>query len=129
MQVKKITTIFLLSIYLFSATDLKELLKINALTNHFEETKLIDNSLSFFSFLIMHYITDDGNSQDNSTDAKLPFKSHEVYSLVSLVSVPNQFISLAINAFPIIKNDFFIEDDLLIFTNYCALVWQPPQFS
>ena len=126
---KKITTIFLLSIYLFSATDLKELLKINALTNHFEETKLIDNSLSFFSFLIMHYITDDGNSKDNSTDAKLPFKSHEVYSLVSLVSVPNQFISLAINAFPIIKNDFFVEDDLLIFTNYCALVWHPPQFS
>ena len=77
----------------------------------------------------MHYITDDGNSKDNSTDAKLPFKSHEVCSVVSLVSVPNQFISLAINSFPIIKNDFFVEDDLLIFTNYCALVWQPPQFS
>ena len=126
---KKITTIFLLSIYLFSATDLKELLKINALTNHFEETKQLDNSVSFFSFLIMHYITDDGNSKDNLSDEKLPFKSHVVYSVVSFVSVPIQITSLSFNAYPIIKNDFFVEDDSLIFTNYCALVWHPPQFS
>ena len=126
---KKITTIFLLSIYLFSATDLKELLKINALTNHFEETKQLDNSVSFFSFLIMHYITDDGNSKDNATDEKLPFKSHVVYFVVSFVSVHIQITSLSFNAYPIIKNDFFVEDDSLIFTNYCALVWHPPQFS
>ena len=102
---------------------------MNALTNHFEETKQLDSSVSFFSFLIMHYITDDGNSKDNATDEKLPFKSHEVYSVVSFVSVPIQITSLSFNADPIIKNDFFVEDDSLIFTIYCSLVWHPPQFS
>ena len=77
----------------------------------------------------MHYIADDGNDKDNETDEKLPFKSHEVYSTVNFVSVPNQIISLAFNSFPTIRNDFFVEDDSLIYTNYHALVWHPPQFS
>lgn len=128
-QVKKITVLFLLFIYLFSATDLKELLKINALANHFEETKQLDNSVSFLSFLVMHYITDDGNSKDNDTDKKLPFISHDVYSITSFLSIPNQFVSLVYTSFPTIRNDFFVEDDSLIFTNYHALVWHPPQFS
>lgn len=126
---KKSVAIFLLTVYLFSATDLKELLKIEVVIEHLQEHQKNDRSVTLFQFLVMHYITDDGNSKDNATDEKLPFKSHEVYSVVSFVSVPNQIASLAFNAFPIIKDDFFVEDDSLIFTNYHALVWHPPQFS
>ncbi len=126
---KKITVILLLFLYLFSVTDLKELCKIHELANHLEETKKLDNSVSFIDFLVMHYITDDGNNSDNDTDEKLPFKAHHVYSTISFISLPNQFISLVFNAFPTFKSDFFYEDDSLIFSNYHTLVWHPPQFS
>ena len=126
---KKITVLFLLSVYVFSATDLKEFFKLNVLSQHFEETKQLDNSVTFLDFLVMHYVTDDGNSNDNDTDEKLPFKSADVHSTVNFVSIPYQFISLAFTSFPDSKSYFFHHDDSFIVTNYQALVWHPPQFS
>ncbi|MBK9801152.1 MAG: hypothetical protein IPP56_16000 [Bacteroidetes bacterium] len=72
---KKVAGLFLLSIYLLFATDLKELLKVNKLVLHYSETKEINNSISFFHFLEMHYVTDDANTTDNEQDKQLPFKS------------------------------------------------------
>lgn len=51
-----------------------ELVKIPALLEHYAQHKSQQNELSFNDFLFMHYIGDDSNSQDNNSDAELPFK-------------------------------------------------------
>ncbi|MEP7265945.1 MAG: hypothetical protein ABI772_15685 [Bacteroidota bacterium] len=85
--------------------------------------------MSFIKFLVMHYVTDDGNDYDNETDKKLPFKSTDAYSVINYVSISNQLISFNYKSLPTISDDFFIEDDSIIFTNCHVLVWHPPQFS
>ncbi len=77
----------------------------------------------------MHYITDDGNDQDDETDSKLPFKAIQVYSIIGFVSAPIQFGSGTVSAFGWVKNDYLVEDDFLIVTSYNTLVWHPPQYS
>ena len=47
------------------------------LIQHFYETQKNDNNITFFHFLVMHYITDDLNDKDNNRDQQLPFKSNE----------------------------------------------------
>jgi hypothetical protein len=129
--VKKITAIFFLSLYLFSATGVRELLKINVLVQHFYETKKKDNTITFFNFLVMHYITGDLNDKDNSRDNQLPFKSTETCLLnASLTYIPGQYISpLALPSFAINKRDFSRVKELFIFTKCPILVWHPPKYS
>jgi hypothetical protein len=74
-------------VFLFSAADLRELFKGGVLIDHFYETKKTDSSVSFVGFLVMHYITDDANSNDDDRDMQLPFKS------------PYSFTANAVNTF------------------------------
>jgi hypothetical protein len=129
-SVKKITAILLLSVYLFSATDAKELLKMNVVFDHFTETRATDKAVSFLHFLVMHYVTDDHNDKDNNRDMQLPFKSPDTcIANNSLVSLHNQFASFTFNFFPVNERDFIIAEKTFVISNYQALVWHPPQFS
>jgi hypothetical protein len=127
---KKIAAIFLLSVYLFSATDFKELLKINVVVQHFQETRLLDNSVSFVHFLVMHYITDDNNDKDNDRDMQLPFKSPRSYiASSSFIYILCQCTSVTFQLLSTIAKDFLTWNDSLVFTSFYSLVWHPPQFS
>ena len=128
--VKKACSIFLLTIYLFSVTQLYELLRLNVLIQHYYETKANDHSVSFFSFLIMHYVTDDGNNKDNDRDRELPFKAHagviaDGFS-VFILKKPQDFI---LPPFSQCKTDFQVYTDPFITSRFCTLVWQPPDLS
>jgi len=61
-----------------------ELGKIPALIEHFQQHKVQRSQLSFNEFLFMHYVGDDANDQDNNSDEKLPFKSTQEHSGVSV---------------------------------------------
>ena len=127
---KKHFAIFLLSIYLFSATDVKELLKINVVISHYGEHQKKDMSITFFRFLLMHYVTDDNNSKDNDRDRQLPFKSAGTLAANnSTVSVTSPIASVVFQSDASIDNNFLIVDDFFIITSYHAIVWHPPQFS
>lgn len=129
-SLKKTAAIFLLSVYLFSATNLLELLKINVVVQHFRETKQLDNSVSLFQFLVMHYVTDDHNDKDNERDKHLPFKSPDIcISNVCFVSIACQFSSLNFQFFGVEVNDFFPNNDSFVIASFHALIWHPPQFS
>jgi hypothetical protein len=71
---KKIQYIILLFIYLLANTEIRQVTGISALYKHFHQHQKQDTSLSFLTFLKMHYLEDDGNPYDNDEDAKLPFK-------------------------------------------------------
>jgi hypothetical protein len=54
-SVKKVFAITLLTVYLISLTELKQLVKFPALVSHFIKHKQQDNRLSLLAFLDMHY--------------------------------------------------------------------------
>ncbi len=125
---KKIGILFLLCIYLLTASGFNELLKLKALGTHYTETKVNDKSLNFLHFLIMHYVTDDNNTADDSKDQQLPFKSVNPCFGLILFSAPHQLLSFS-NDLRIDKNDFFVENEGLALLNYPTQIWHPPKAS
>jgi len=114
---------------MLSATGSYELFKINVLIEHFRETRLADKSVSFTQFLIMHYITDDGNDKDNDRDSQLPFKSHSIITSSSsafVLPVARGIIQIPSSSF---RKDFSQYRDPILNSNFCDMVWNPPQFS
>ncbi|QEC69935.1 hypothetical protein FRZ67_22515 [Panacibacter ginsenosidivorans] len=67
--------IFLVSLYLFGATDAYQLLKLPALINHYIEHRGEDPSMNFISFIHLHYQGKIVIDADFQQDMKLPFKT------------------------------------------------------
>ena len=63
--------------YLFSATELHELLKLPILVAHFEEHRSENKELSLIDFLAEHYGGANELDQDWQKDSKLPFKTFQ----------------------------------------------------
>jgi hypothetical protein len=111
-----------------SVTELYELLKINVLVEHYSETIKNDGAVSFVDFLIMHYLTDDGNNKDNERDHQLPFKSAASY-LANSVSV---FVLQRQEEFvlkPVINENkkFYNHSDPSLPSHFYNAVWNPPK--
>ncbi len=124
---KKVFCIFILHIYLFAATDLKEVLKAETLLEHYLETREQDSSVSFFRFIIMHYITDDNNDKDDDRDMQLPFKAHQHQVSFSPVTYLPPNISEVKELLFSPVSTFICCNDNRYSVNFYSLVWHPPQ--
>jgi hypothetical protein len=117
-----------LAIYLLSSTQLKELLKLPLLVEHFMEHKELNAQMSFIDFLCVHYAEGNVKDADYEKDMRLPFKSAE-NSLSSYLS----FYLPALN---------FKQDLIVHFTEqkqsfpcynftyssaFLSSIWQPPR--
>jgi len=126
--VKKFIAILLFSIYCTSATELYELLKLNVLVEHYSETTKHDGPVSFTDFLIMHYLTDDGNNKDNDRDHQLPFKSTASYLANNISTVvlqkQEEFILKPLSSQ---NKKFYIHSDPSIPSQCYNSVWNPPR--
>jgi len=115
---------------MLSATSLYELLKVDVLLEHYAETKKHDGPISFLDFLVMHYITDDGNSKDNDRDEQLPFKSHNNFiASNSFTILLNKAEEPALTPIVADKRDFPGYKNPFITSMYSNTVWNPPRFS
>lgn len=74
--------IFFLICYVFSATELSQLLKLPILIEHYIEHKQIQESLSVWQFLYIHYADSDLIDADSEHDLELPFKpcAHQMHA-------------------------------------------------
>lgn len=77
---KNLIVVILLSAHLYSNTDTFQLAQIPKLVAHFHEHQLLNRSLCFVDFLVMHYSGDDGVKWDDSRDAELPFRDIKMHS-------------------------------------------------
>ena len=127
--VRKVIATLLFSIYLLSSTELYQILKVNVLIEHFYETQQKDTSVSLARFLIMHYITDDGNDSDNARDSQLPFKSNSIITHGFAVFILNKPEEVIVNSICEIKADFNNYHTPFSYTSFCDMVWNPPQIS
>lgn len=124
---KKILAIFFLSIYLFSATEARELLKLPIIFEHYQEHKLLDSSLTILKFFDIHYMHGSPLDADYARDMQLPFKaiSHASMSVFAIPSTPVMFPS----AFPLYhkKERPILYNSTAYSFNYHNSIWQPPR--
>lgn len=126
---KKMATLLFLCIYLFSTTEVYQLLKIPTLFEHFLEHATKDNKLTFVQFIYMHYSQENDHDGDADKDAKLPFKSHSCSGCaVNFVPLIAQH-TFAANGFtiPSKKNVIYNFYAFLISSLHLKAIWQPPQ--
>ena len=127
---KKWIAIAFLSMYLVTTTELRQLLKLPVLVEHFTEHKSNDHSITLWKFFCMHYAHGVVHDADYNKDMKLPFKSHSCcnssISFVFIISEENY-------TFPVFK---FLDErksitnfyTFLVSSSHLKAIWQPPQF-
>ena len=60
--------------FLFSATELHQLVKLPGLISHLKEHRESDPGMSIWAFLQLHYTADHPADNDDEDDNQLPFK-------------------------------------------------------
>ncbi|MEO9021380.1 MAG: hypothetical protein ABI237_05335 [Ginsengibacter sp.] len=125
---KKLFAILFLSIYLFSTTELSQLLKIPLLVEHFTEHREENSQLTLWHFLYMHYAMDDVHDADYAKDMKLPFKSHDncVASSIINVYLPSQKVIIT-KPVQLIKSQHFKTREPFLQSAFQSNIWQPPR--
>lgn len=64
----------LAAVFLFSSTELHQLVKLPGLVHHLREHQESDPSMSLLGFLQLHYTADHPMDNDDADDNELPFK-------------------------------------------------------
>lgn len=125
---RNLCSIWLLTIYLCSTTQLGELLKLPILIEHFIEHRQQDPYFSLGSFLNMHYLADTVIDDDYSRDMELPFKTiSPALTVAASFTLPDIDYSLALK--PVVK---IIKEEqprynVMLRSNYFNTIWQPPK--
>lgn len=126
---KKATAILFLTVYLFSTTEVQQLLKLPVVFQHFQEHQKEDNNITFIHFLAIHYLHGSPKDKDFEEDMKLPFKTCGdcISSIVpAFVPVMVQLSSAKFIEIPVMKNHR--SQDQFIISSYLANIWQPPKY-
>lgn len=124
---KKLVTIFVFAVYLFSVTEAHQLLKLPVIFQHYAEHKTENDKISFLEFLAMHYLHGSPNDKDRDRDMQLPFKTSgdcacaftPFVSLIQPISIEQPHIIIALNHS--VPNSDFIN------SRYLSNIWQPPK--
>ncbi len=126
---KKLTAILILTAWLFSTTELHQLLKLPVFFEHYYEHKQLNKDISFLDFVDMHYMHGSPLSSDYAQDMQLPFKTIDKCLGTTVPVIVPQNIYIAIQLPVQIKKDpRFIMKEQFIPSSYLSRIWQPPKF-
>ncbi|WP_294273662.1 hypothetical protein [uncultured Chryseobacterium sp.] len=126
---RKLVSIVLLTLYLFSTTELCQLLKIPVLIEHYREHKRLNPEMTVTAFLRTHYDhpVKDG---DYGKDRKLPFVVHSNPLILVFTVQPYTGLELRHHSFKVAKsvqipvyNEDFCRQEFL------NSIWEPPKYS
>ncbi|MCQ6959263.1 hypothetical protein [Mucilaginibacter aquariorum] len=125
---KNVTAILLLTAYLFSTTELHQLLKIPMFFEHFAQHRIENKSISLLQFLDMHYMHGSPKDKDYDDDMKLPFKKTDnCAATVSPVDFPPCLQTLTIPLISLVEVKTAIPQEQFIPTFHLTGIWQPPK--
>jgi hypothetical protein len=126
---KKVIAIHFLLIYLFSATEFKQLLKLPTVFEHFSEHQLEDNQISFVHFLAIHYLHGSPKDQDYKKDMQLPFKtsSDSCSNFANEIAVSSLQFTILHPLLIIEKKQPLLQNNDT-FSSFLSKIWQPPKF-
>ena len=126
-NVKRSVINFLLCVYLFSFTEVKELLKLPNLVEHYISHTITNKNTTFFSFVNLHYLKKQTKDADYKQDMKLPFKTHEdnCFSITHLTLPEHIGFTLEIPEIFIEKTSIFSYSPNYA-SNPLASIFRPP---
>lgn len=125
---RKLFVYILITTYLFSFPEIRQVVKLPNLVEHYAFHKLKDHNTTFFSFVKMHYLDKTVKDADYKQDMKLPFKTHDIsVNGVNLV-IPQRKIEFNFEFKEIqieFKHNFAYSEHFYpsVFQN----IWQPPK--
>lgn len=125
---KKYIIYFLICTYLFSSSEVRQMLKLPNLIEHYISHKIVDSGTSLYSFLKMHYVDEQLRDKDYQQDMKLPFKTHDFsVNVFSFIFPPkNPEFNFEHNAFDIDEKQNFVYSERF-FPSVFQKIWQPPK--
>ncbi len=128
---KKYVSIVLLFFYVFSMTEVHQLLKAPILVEHYLEHKSEDKSLTLISFLEMHYLNGFTKDADYEKDMKLPFKTTQdnCFNAVVLLPTPEKFELNGDVYGDNFKSTKILQKNQIFISNYLSAIWQPPKIA
>lgn len=125
---RKIAVLILSVIYVLSSATATEFFKLPVLIKHYLDHRKENPTITAGTFLAQHYYYEKGTDKDAEEDNRLPFKSAENTSPVTLVSLtPPAFTELQYNPNKNIKRIFGIYKKQYHPSQYLNNIWQPPR--
>lgn len=127
---KKIVSIFFVTLFLFSTTELAELFRIPALLVHFVEHKEESPDISLIDFLELHYnlqLADHHHEKGSDDHKNLPFNGPHV-SMTVFVSTHSFVLKLKNIQEDENKLKTQPSDDQFSENTYLSSIWEPPKF-
>jgi hypothetical protein len=125
---KNVIAILFFTIYLLSATELSQLLKLPAFVAHFKEHKKEKNNLTLWQFLCIHYANNNKPDADHAKDMQLPFKAHDNCGAQISVAFLPAFYTIATHKLhhtePVKQ---YFTDDIFVSSSFLSNIWQPPK--
>lgn len=128
---KKMLAIFFLTTYLFSTTELNQLLKFPALVENYIEHTKSNSHISILDFLVLHY---EGNhsknrqhNKDYDDDQKLPFIIHSDVLNFCFVHPQPVFFESFHKIVMVESSKVLSFDDSFISNHFLSTIWQPPR--
>jgi hypothetical protein len=133
--VKQLIAISLLAIFslttLVPSTMWDDIGKIANLIEHYKEHKKDDASISFWSFLDLHYGSDFQKHQSAHDHSKLPLKSthHAVNSLILLSDLNQPTLNISYQSVAFEKKQVKPSFNQRFISRNLTDIWQPPRVS
>lgn len=128
-MVKKCIVYLLFFIYLMSFSEVRQMAKLPLLIEHYVSHETRDHSITFLSFLKIHYIDAQVHDDDYEQDMQLPFKKHD-FSIVSinLVTPPKTIEFSFEQKVPNFKEEVGNFDySESFYPSIFQKIWQPPK--
>ena len=125
---RKFFILCLVSSFLLSATELRQLLKLPVLVVHYMEHKQLNYDLTFVNYLQMHYASTTQHDEDYEKDMRLPFKTQDSNHSSNALDLIAKTIETP--TFEVKNLDFFSYAafkpnwDL---STFLSNIWQPPR--
>ncbi|MDO5615118.1 MAG: hypothetical protein Q4G16_02935 [Cruoricaptor ignavus] len=125
---KKLIVYFFIAIYFFSSSEVRQVMKLPYLVEHYVSHKLQDEGTTLFSFIKQHYLEEQHKGGDYEQDMKLPFKTQDIsaFSFANTLlpeKLDMKFRRLAFYSDK--KSSFYYA--IHFYPSIYQKVWQPPK--
>lgn len=124
---KKWLAVILLGVYVVSGTELREVMKLPVLVQHYYEHRQLDAGISFTKFLVDHYNDIPHTDNDEERDNQLPFKRVDTNMFTSPVLPATFTVALKKPVAPVVCDTPYPKNDNLLPSASISKIWQPPK--
>lgn len=126
---KKGLSISLFITFFVFGTEFHQFLKIPFLIQHYLEHKELNNEMSLFKFLSIHYTDKIIQDKDFEKDMKLPFKTCQHLTGFSTLYIFQNLPDFLVSVYYKSTTRMFVFQDQFLSSIILSSIWQPPKFS